>query len=164
MNVSFLLTTEVLVTALGTPVCTQSKVSLNFPGCTQSKVSLNFVLCSKILCRHYTRVYTIKSKSEFCAVLKKLYADTAIVCSKHPICCFHWDNVCENFSAEAIKWMTYTCVISSSLTPHEQWQNGRTEEQIPVLLQVLGLHNMLCSWHCKHEIESRSQNLKIFHH
>ena len=41
-------------------------------------------------CTRYTQawVYTIKNKSDVFDVLKKFYADTAIIRSKHPLCCF----------------------------------------------------------------------------
>ena len=70
-------------------------------------------------CTRYTWVYTIKRKSEVCDVLKKFYADTAVTCSKHPLCCFHRDNAGESFFAETKEWMTDNSIKSSSLTPHE---------------------------------------------
>ena len=95
-------------------------------------------------CTRYTWVYTVKKKSEVFDVLKKFYADTAIIRSKHPLCCFHRDNAGENFSAEAKKWMTDNGIKSSSSTPHEPWQNGRAEVQIRVLLNIART-NMIAS-------------------
>ena len=95
-------------------------------------------------CTRYTWVYTIKKKSELFDVLKKFFADTAIIRSKHPLCCFHRDNAGENFSAEVKKWMTDNGIKSSSSTPHEPWQNGRAEVQIRVLLNVART-NMIAS-------------------
>ena len=85
-------------------------------------------------CTQYTWVYTIKRKSEVFDVLKKFYADTAIVRSKNPLCCSHRDdnNAGENFSAKAKKWMTDNG-IKSSLSTHEPWQNGRADVQIRVI-------------------------------
>jgi hypothetical protein len=45
----------------------------------------------------YTWVYTVKNKSDVFDVPKKFYADTAIIRSKHPLCCFRRDNAGENF-------------------------------------------------------------------
>ena len=95
-------------------------------------------------CTRYTWVYTIKNKSDVFDVLKKFYADTAIIRSKHPLCCFRRDNAGENFSAAAVKWMTDNGIQSSSSTPHEPWQNGRAEVQIRVLCNIART-NMIAS-------------------
>ena len=92
----------------------------------------------------YTWVYTVKNKSDVFDVLKKFYADTAIIRSKHPLCCFHRDNAGENFSAAALKWMIDNGIKSSSSTPHEPWQNARAEVQIRVLCNVART-NMIAS-------------------
>ena len=92
----------------------------------------------------YTWVYTVKNKSDVFDVLKKFYADTAIIRSKHPLCCFRRDNAGENFSAAALKWMTDNGIKSSSSTPHEPWQNARAEVQIRVLCNVART-NMIAS-------------------
>ena len=95
-------------------------------------------------CTRYTCVYTIKNKSDVFDVLKKFYADTAIIRSKHPLCCFRRDNAGENFSAAAVKWMTDNGIQSSLSTPHEPWQNGRAEVQIRVLCNIART-NMIAS-------------------
>jgi hypothetical protein len=59
-------------------------------------------------------VYTIKGKSDVFDVLKKFYADTAVIRCKHPLCCFRRDNAGENFSAAAVKSMTSNGIQSSS--------------------------------------------------
>ncbi len=59
----------------------------------------------------YTWVYMVKNKSDVFDVLKKFYADTAIIRSKHPLCCFRRDNAGENFSAAVQKWMTENGII-----------------------------------------------------
>jgi hypothetical protein len=80
----------------------------------------------------------LKKKSDVFDVLKKFYADTAIIRSKHPLCCFRRDNAGENFSAAVQKWMTENGIKSSSSTPHEPWQNSRAEVQIRVLKKKPG--------------------------
>ena len=92
----------------------------------------------------YTWVYTVKNKSDVLDVLKRFYADTSIIRSKHPLCCFHRDNAGENFSAAAVQWMTDNGIKSSSSTPHEPWQNGRAEVQIRVLCNIART-NMIAS-------------------
>ena len=92
----------------------------------------------------YTWVYTVKNKSDVFDVLKKFYADTAIIRSKHPLCCFRRDNAGENFSAAVQKWMTENGIKSSSSTPHEPWQNARAEVQIRVLCNIART-NMIAS-------------------
>ena len=67
----------------------------------------------------YTWVYTVKNKSDMIDILKKFYADIAIICSKHPLCCFRRDNAGEKFSAAVLKWMTDNGIKSSLSTPHE---------------------------------------------
>jgi hypothetical protein len=85
----------------------------------------------------------VKNKSDEFDVLKKFYADTAIIRSNHPLCCFR-DNAGENCSAAALKWTTDNCIKSSSSTPHEPWQNVRAEVQIRVLCNVAQT-NMIAS-------------------
>jgi hypothetical protein len=92
----------------------------------------------------YTWVYTVKHKSDVFDVLKKFYADTAIIRSKHPLCCFRRDNAGENFSGEVSKWMLDNGIKSSSSTPHEPWQNARAEVQIRVLCNIART-NMIAS-------------------
>ncbi len=92
----------------------------------------------------YTWVYTVKNKSDVFDVLKKFYADTAIIRSKHPLCCLHRDNAGENVSAAALKWTIDNDIKSSSSTPHELWQNATVEEQIRVLCNVART-NMIAS-------------------
>jgi hypothetical protein len=62
--------------------------------------------------------------------------DTAIIRSKHPLCCFRRDNAGENFSAAVQKKMTENGIRSSSSTLHESWQNTRAEVQIRVLCNI----------------------------
>ena len=38
-------------------------------------------------------------------VHKWFYADTSVIRSKHPICCFHHDTSGENFFVDAKKWV-----------------------------------------------------------
>jgi hypothetical protein len=70
-------------------------------------------------------------------ILKKFYADTAIIRSKHPLCCFRRDNAGENFSAAVLKWMTDNGIKSSSSTPHEPWQNARTKFKLGCCAMLL---------------------------
>jgi hypothetical protein len=92
----------------------------------------------------YTWVYTVKNKSDVFNVLKKIYADTAIIWSKHPLCCFRRDNAGVKFSAAALNWMTDNGFKSSSSTPHKPWQNARAEVQIRGLCNVAQT-NMIAS-------------------
>ena len=92
-------------------------------------VTVSFSLTTVLTTTKYTWVYTIKKKSEVFDVLKKFYADTAIICSKNQLCCFHRDTAGENCSAEAKKWR-----LIMILNPHRRlrMQNGRAEVQIRV--------------------------------
>ncbi len=91
-------------------------------------------------------MYTVKNKSGVFDVLKTFYTDTAIIRSKHPLCCFRHGNAGETFSAAAFKWMTNNGFEPSSSTPHEPWQSrdARAEVQIRVLCNV-ALTNMIAS-------------------
>ena len=84
----------------------------------------------------YTWVYTVKNKSEVIDVFKKFYADTAILRSKHPLCCIRRDNAGENMSIALKNWLTDNGIRSESSTPHEPWQNGRAEVQIRILCNI----------------------------
>ena len=92
----------------------------------------------------YTWVYTVKNKSEVIDVFKKFYADTAIIRSKHPLCCIRRDNAGENMSTALKSWLTDKGIRSESSTPFEPWQNGRAEVQIRVLCNIART-NMIAS-------------------
>ena len=86
----------------------------------------------------------MKNKSEVIDVFKKFYADTAIIRSKHPLCCIRRDNAGENMSTALKSWLTDKGVRSESSTPFEPWQNGRAEVQIRVLCNIART-NMIAS-------------------
>ncbi len=92
----------------------------------------------------YTWVYKVKSKSEVVDVFKRLYADTAIIRSKHPLCCIRRDNAGENMSNALKTWLTDNGIRSESSTPFEPWQNGRAEVQIRILCNI-ARSNMIAS-------------------
>jgi hypothetical protein len=80
-------------------------------------------------CTRYSCVYTVNNKSNILKRFTTSYADTAIIRSKHQLCCFWQDNAWENFSHAAMKWMNDHDIKSESWTPHEPWQNGRAAVQ-----------------------------------
>ena len=92
----------------------------------------------------YTWVYTIKQKSEFFDILKKFYADTAVIRNKHRFCCLRRDNAGENMSTAVKNWLTENGIKSENSTAHEPWQNGRAEVQIRVLCNIART-NMIAS-------------------
>jgi hypothetical protein len=92
----------------------------------------------------YTWVYMVKSKSEVVEVFKRFYADTAIICSKHPLCCIQRDNAVENISNALKTWLTDNGIHSESSTPFEHWQNCRAEVQICILCNIART-NMIAS-------------------
>ena len=92
----------------------------------------------------YTWVYTVKTKSEVIDVFKRFYADTAIIRSKHPLCCIRRDNAGENMSNALKTWLTDNGIRSETSTPFEPWQNGRAEVQIRILCNIART-NMIAS-------------------
>jgi hypothetical protein len=81
-------------------------------------------------------------------LLKSFYADTAIIRSKHPLCCVGRDNAGENFSAAALKWMTNNgniiMVSNPCHRPHTSHGRMFAEVQIRVLCNVART-NMIAS-------------------
>ena len=95
-------------------------------------------------CTRYTWVYTMKQKTEFFDILKKFYADTAIIRNQHRFCCLRRDNAGENMSSAVKNWLLEQGIKSENSTAHEPWQNGRAEVQIRVLCNIART-NMIAS-------------------
>ena len=66
-------------------------------------------------------LYTMKQKSEFFDILKKFYADTAIIRNQHCFCCLRRDNAEENMSSAAKNWLVEQGIKSENSTAHEPW-------------------------------------------
>ena len=92
----------------------------------------------------YTWVYTMKQKSEFFDILKRFYADTAVILNKHCFCCLQRDNAGENISTAVKNWLIESGIKSENSTAHEPWQNGRAEVQMRVLCNIART-NMIAS-------------------
>ena len=95
-------------------------------------------------CTRYTWVYTVKNKSDVFNVFQQFFADTAIIRSKHPLCCIRRDNAGENMSTALKTWLVENGIRSESSTAYEPWQNGRAEVQIRVLCNIART-NMIAS-------------------
>ncbi len=86
----------------------------------------------------------VKNKSEVIDDFKMFYAGTAIIHSKHLLCCIRLDNAGEYMSTVLKIWLTDKVIRSESSTPFEPWQNGRAEVQIRVLCNITRT-NMIAS-------------------
>ncbi len=133
-----------------------------------------FSYCGVLVDDHtmYTWVYTVKNKPDVFDVLNKLYADTAITLSKHPLCCFCWDNAGENFAAAMLKmddWQRNQFVnINSTRTLAER--QGRI--QIRVLCNIAWTNMMasglvqysmqLISWTSNIELISKCLHVRSY--
>ena len=86
----------------------------------------------------------MKQKSKFFDILKRFYADIAVIRSKHRFCCLQRDNTGENMSTAVKNWLIENGIKSENLTAYEPWQNGRAEVQIRVLCNIART-NMIAS-------------------
>jgi hypothetical protein len=84
----------------------------------------------------FSWVYTIKHKSELFKIIKRFYADTAIIRQQYPLCCIRRDNSGENKSQDLLDWLTEKGIRSEYSTAYEPWQDGRAEVHIRVLSNI----------------------------
>ncbi len=88
--------------------------------------------------------FTVKNKSEVIDVFKKFYADTAIIHSKHPLCCILRVNAGETMSTALKSLLADKGIGSESSTPFEPWQQSNRSSNLCIMQHRSNKHD--CQW------------------